>query len=118
MTFALGGIGFWVAAYLHSRGLPAASTQTFGALIAGTGLLSTLVGGWRGDALRKKIPGPTFLVSGLGMILACHCSLWFSTAVSASLVGSWAPQSFPLSHTGHQHRPTTSVAESARDGFR
>jgi MFS family permease len=71
MTFALGGIGFWVAAYLHSRGLPPSSTQTFGALIAGTGLLSTLVGGWLGDALRKKIPGSYFLVSGLGMIVAC-----------------------------------------------
>ncbi len=71
MTFALGGIGFWIAAYLHSRGLPPSSTQTFGALIAGTGLLSTLVGGWLGDALRKKIPGSYFLVSGLGMIAAC-----------------------------------------------
>jgi MFS family permease len=71
MTFALGGIGFWIAAYLHWRGLPAESSLTFGALIAGTGLLSTLVGGWLGDALRKKIPGSYFLVSGLGMILAC-----------------------------------------------
>jgi MFS family permease len=71
MTFALGGLGFWVAAYLHSRGLPTSSSQTFGALIAGTGLLSTVVGGWLGDALRNKIPGSYFLVSGLGMILAC-----------------------------------------------
>jgi MFS family permease len=71
MTFALGGIGFWAAEYLHSRGEPPSATQTFGALIAGTGLLSTLVGGWLGDKLRKKIPGSYFLVSGLGMVLAC-----------------------------------------------
>jgi MFS family permease len=71
MTFALGGIGFWAAEYLHSRGQPPSATQTFGALVAGTGLLSTLVGGWLGDRLRKKIPGSYFLVSGLGMVLAC-----------------------------------------------
>lgn len=71
MTFALGGIGFWAAEYLRSRGQPPSATQTFGALIAGTGLLSTLVGGWLGDRLRKRIPGSYFLVSGLGMVLAC-----------------------------------------------
>ena len=71
MTFALSGIGFWAAEYLHSRGQPPSSTQIFGALVAGTGLLSTLLGGWLGDRLRKKIPGSYFLVSGLGMILAC-----------------------------------------------
>ncbi len=71
MTFALGGIGFWVAAYLKFRGLPASSTQTFGALIAATGLVSTLVGGSLGDRLRARIPGSYFLVSGCGMLLAC-----------------------------------------------
>jgi MFS family permease len=71
MTFALGGLGFWVAEYLHSRGQPPSATQTFGALIVGAGLLSTLVGGWIGDRLRGKIAGSYFLVSGLGMVLAC-----------------------------------------------
>jgi MFS family permease len=71
MTFALGGIGFWAAEFLHSRGQPPAATQIFGALIAGTGLLSTLVGGWLGDRLRVRIPGSYFLVSGMGMALAC-----------------------------------------------
>ena len=42
MTFALGGIGFWVAAYLRFRGQPSSATQIFGVLIAGTGLISTL----------------------------------------------------------------------------
>jgi MFS family permease len=71
MTFALGGIGFWAAEYLHSRGQPASATQTFGALVAGTGLTSTLIGGWLGDRLRARIPGSYFLVSGIGMVLAC-----------------------------------------------
>jgi MFS family permease len=71
MTFVLGGIGFWAAEFLHSRGQPPGATQIFGALIAGTGLLSTLVGGWLGDRLRVRIPGSYFLVSGMGMALAC-----------------------------------------------
>jgi len=71
MTFALGGIGFWVAAYLKFRGQPASATQNFGVIIAATGLVSTLVGGSLGDRLRGKFPGSYFLVSGGGMILAC-----------------------------------------------
>ena len=71
MTFALGGIGFWVAAYLRFRGQPASATQTFGVIIAGTGLISTLAGGWLGDRLRARISGSYFLVSGCGMLLAC-----------------------------------------------
>jgi MFS family permease len=71
MTFALGGIGFWVAAYLRFRGQPASATQMFGVIIAGTGLISTLAGGWLGDRLRATISGSYFLVSGCGMLLAC-----------------------------------------------
>jgi MFS family permease len=71
MTFVIGGIGFWVAAYLKFRNQPASSTLNFGIIIAGMGLISTLVGGWLGDRLRTKIPGSYFLVSGVGMVLAC-----------------------------------------------
>ena len=71
MTFALGGIGFWVAAYLQFRGQPASSTQMFGVIIAGAGLVSTLAGGWLGDRLRARMPGSYFFVSGAGMVLAC-----------------------------------------------
>jgi MFS family permease len=70
MTFAIGGIGFWVAAYLKFRGQPASSTQFFGAIIVVAGLVSTLLGGWAGDRLRKKYRGSYFLISGLGMIVA------------------------------------------------
>jgi MFS transporter, Spinster family, sphingosine-1-phosphate transporter len=71
MTFAVAGIGFWVAAYLKFRGQPASSTQMFGIIIAGAGLVSTLAGGWLGDRLRDKMPGSYFFVSGAGMLLAC-----------------------------------------------
>lgn len=70
MTFVLGGIGFWVAAYLRFRGQPPSSTPIFGAIIVLAGLLSTLAGGWAGDKLRKRYSGSYFLVSGLGMVFA------------------------------------------------
>lgn len=68
MTFAAGGIGWWIAAYLKDRGLPSSSTEIFGAIIAVAGLTATLTGGWAADRLRSKYPGSYFLVSGWGML--------------------------------------------------
>ena len=70
MTFAAGGIGWWIAAYLKDRGLPASSTEIFGIIIAVAGLTSTLTGGWLADRLRARYPGSYFLVSGWGMFCA------------------------------------------------
>jgi len=70
MTFAVGGIGFWVAAYLKFRGQPPSSTAVFGAIIVVAGLVSTLLGGWAGDRLRVRYPGSYFLVSGYGILVA------------------------------------------------
>ena len=42
----------------------------FGGITVVAGLLSTLAGGWAGDALRRRFPGSYFLVSGAGMLLA------------------------------------------------
>jgi len=70
MTFAIGGIGFWVAAYLQFRGQPPSATKFFGVIIVVAGLVSTLFGGWLGDRLRRRYAGSYFLISGLGMIVA------------------------------------------------
>jgi MFS family permease len=70
MTFAVAGIGFWVAAYLKFRGEPGSATQIFGIIIAGSGLISTLAGGWLGDRLRTRMSGSYFFVSGVGMFIA------------------------------------------------
>jgi MFS family permease len=70
MTFAVGGLGFWVAAYLKFRGQPSSATPIFGIVISVAGLLSTLLGGWAGDRLRKRFPGSYFLVSGVGILIA------------------------------------------------
>ena len=70
MTFALGGIGFWVAAYLRFRGQPPSATPVFGVIFVVAGLGSTLLGGWAGDRLRPRYPGSYFLVSGFGILAA------------------------------------------------
>ncbi len=73
MTFAIGGISFWMPTYLTSvRGLGEAQVGTwFGAVLVVGGLAATLAGGWLGDRLRGRFGGSYFLVSGGGMLLAC-----------------------------------------------
>jgi len=71
MTFALGGLAFWMSAYLLFRNQsPAHGTSIFGGITVVAGLLSTLLGGFVADRLQKRFSGSYFLVSGLGMILA------------------------------------------------
>jgi MFS transporter, Spinster family, sphingosine-1-phosphate transporter len=70
MTFAIGGISFWMPYYLESRpGAPANSTVIFGAITAIAGLSATLLGGIAGDKLRERFPGSYFMVSGAAMIV-------------------------------------------------
>ena len=71
MTFALGGLAFWMSAYLIFRHQsPALATPIFGGITVVAGLLSTLLGGFLADKLQKRFSGSYFLVSGVGMILA------------------------------------------------
>jgi MFS transporter, Spinster family, sphingosine-1-phosphate transporter len=72
MTFTTAGLGFWIAEYLHFRGQPPASSKTiFGAILVVGGLVSTFSGSVIADKLRARVPSSYFLVSGVGMILAC-----------------------------------------------
>ena len=69
MTFAIGGIAFWMPYYLGNRpGVNGSPTTTFGVIIVLAGLTATLLGGWTGDKLRARFPGSYFLVSGAAML--------------------------------------------------
>jgi MFS family permease len=71
MTFAAGGLGFWVSAYLRFRNQsPAAGMTIFGLITVVAGLVSTLLGGVVADKLRPRFPGSYFWVSGIGMLIA------------------------------------------------
>lgn len=73
MTFAIGGIAFWMPAYIHeTRGVAdlAQVNMIFGAILVVSGLSGTLIGGWAGDKLKPRFSGSYFLVSGIAMIVA------------------------------------------------
>lgn len=71
MTFAFGGLAFWMPAYLQFRHLPEASgTATFGGITAVAGLISTITGGFVADRWQRRNSGAYFFVSGIGMLIA------------------------------------------------
>jgi len=78
MTFAMGGLSFWVPRYLYKYraadfgGHPDLGNInfTFGAITASAGLLATLLGGWVGDRVRRRYPSSYFLVSAITILLA------------------------------------------------
>lgn len=118
MTFAFGGIAFWMPYYLETRpGHPASLgqiTTIFGAITAVAGLTSTLSGGWVADRLRARFPGSYFFVSVLAMLVGfpvfllalrspfpwiwvlifvtCFC-LFFNTGPTNTILANVAPPS-------------------------
>jgi len=72
MTFAVGGLGYWVSAYLRYRNQsPALGMTVFGLITVVAGLISTLLGGIVADKLRPRFAGSYFWISGIGMVIAC-----------------------------------------------
>ncbi len=70
MTFAIGGIGFWMPYFLkHHPGASGPVEVVFGAITCVAGLIGTLLGGIVGDRLRGRFSGSYFLVSGLAMLI-------------------------------------------------
>lgn len=76
-TFALGGLGFWMPAFLErARGMARSdATVTFGAMVMVTGFVGTFLGGWLGDKLLSKTKQSYLWVSGLATLLAAPIAL-------------------------------------------
>jgi len=73
MTFAMGGLSFWVPCYIQEyrhQPDPGHIKMLFGAITVTAGLISTLLGGWLADRLKRRHPGAYFLVSGYGSLIA------------------------------------------------
>lgn len=69
MTFAMGGIAFWMPDYVAEfRKVPGSTTTIFGAITVVGGLAATLLGGIAGDKLRSRFSGSYFLVSAIAML--------------------------------------------------
>jgi len=77
LTFAIGGLSAWVPAYINKgRGMPLdVADGVFGMILVVAGFSSTLFGGWVADALRGRVPGSYFIVSGTGMMLGFPCTI-------------------------------------------
>jgi MFS family permease len=73
MAFAIGGLAFWMPAYLKQTNAPdigpIGPRTFFGGVTALAGFVSTLSGGLTGDWLRPRIAGAYFIVSGVAMML-------------------------------------------------
>lgn len=78
MTFAIGGLSFWMPTYLHEyRGQSDLGkvNMIFGAITVVAGLTATLAGGLLGDRLMRHNAGAYFLVSGFGSLFALPFSV-------------------------------------------
>lgn len=79
MTFAIGGLSFWVPSYIHEfRGLKdlGAVNIIFGVITVLAGLFSTLLGGLIADHMECSQPGRKFPGSGYGILIAFPLTLF------------------------------------------
>jgi MFS family permease len=78
MTFAIGGISYWMPRYIsevRSAGTLEHVNLVFGGLTFVAGVTATLLGGIAGDKLRARYGGAYFLVSAIGILIACPAIL-------------------------------------------
>lgn len=81
-TFGLGGLGFWMPAFLERvRGVPpVAATRDFGMVVVLTGIVGTLAGGWLGDYCLKRSRQGYLWFSAIVTLAAAPCALVALTA--------------------------------------
>jgi MFS family permease len=81
-TFAVGGLAFWMPAFLERvRGVPRSeATVSFGAIVVVTGFVGTFVGGWLGDYCVKYSRQAYLWLSGASTLIAAPC-VWMALTV-------------------------------------
>lgn len=81
MTFAVGGMSFWMPTYIHEFRMGGEAGEAgaaqlarinliFGAITVFTGLAGTIFGGYLGDWLRSRVDGAYLKLSGWAMMSA------------------------------------------------
>src|SRR5262249_13231373 len=107
MTFALGGIAFWMPAYLQEyKNLGEQSGTLFGIIVVLTGLSATLLGGIAGDRLKPRFSGSYFLVSGMAMLLGFPFVLLF---LFTPFPLAWVPLTFAVFCLFFNTGPTNTI---------
>jgi MFS transporter, Spinster family, sphingosine-1-phosphate transporter len=86
-TFAVGGLAFWMPAFLErERGIERASaTIGFGAIVVVTGLVGTFAGGWLGDYWAKTKPQAYLWLCSLSMFIAVPFA-WVALVATSPMV--------------------------------
>jgi MFS family permease len=103
-TFALGAFGIWGPTFLyrvHGMDLGRASS-IFGEMLAGTGLVATLLGGFVASSLRKRSPAGYVWLMAFSMIMGAPICFFALTTGSAtlSLIGLGTSMFFLFLPTG------------------
>jgi MFS family permease len=86
-TFALGGLAFWMPAFLERvRGIPRSeATLSFGAIVVVTGFIGTFVGGWLGDYCARYSKQAYLWISAIATLIAAPFAWFALTATSSTL---------------------------------
>ncbi len=84
-TFALGGLAYWMPAFLERvRGIPRSeATVDFGAIVVITGFFGTFIGGWLGDYCARFSKQAYLWVSALATLLAAPF-VWLALTTPSS----------------------------------
>jgi MFS family permease len=84
-TFAMGGLAYWMPAFLERvRGIsPEKSTFQFGEIVVITGFLGTFIGGWLGDYCARYSKSAYLIVSAVATLVAAPF-VWFALTTASS----------------------------------
>ena len=84
-TFALGGLAFWMPAFLERvRGMERSqATVSFGAIVVVTGFIGTFAGGWLGDYCAKSSKQAYLWISAIATLIAAPFT-WFALSAASS----------------------------------
>jgi MFS transporter, Spinster family, sphingosine-1-phosphate transporter len=90
-TFAVGGLAFWMPAFLERvRGVPRSeATVNFGTIVVITGFIGTFVGGWLGDYCVKYSRQAYLWLSAAATVVAAPCVWMALTTPSKTLYAVW-----------------------------
>ena len=116
-TFAVGGLGFWMPAFLERvRGMSRQeATVSFGEIVVITGFIGTFVGGWLGDFFSKYSRQAFLWVSAVATLIAAPFA-WAALATGSStlyLAAMVAAQLFLFVSTGPVNAAIINLASPA-----
>jgi MFS family permease len=83
-TFAVGGLAFWMPAFLErARGIARAeATVNFGQLVVVTGFAGTFIGGWLGDYCARYSRQAFLWLSAIATVAAAPC-VWIALTTAS-----------------------------------